>query len=188
MDRRRKASDGMSVIETRFLDQAHRRLDRLQDAYLEDRPGARGDLAIIRRAWPKPTGSDPEAARLVLAGITPFHAPRSLRDATWDAFGLYAIHQQSIHGQGMHEPGRTMGAMLARLIEEDPDCRTDIDRLLHARDTRQANLLCRPVIALMRVHRMPLDHARLAWDLHRWNDPRRRPKVIAEWSRADADA
>ena len=182
---RRLRSLGLSV---------DRRLERLQNAYLGGSPGARADLARLRRAVGKEVPDIPEVWELVLTTV-----PASLR---WDhdepsraekaahaALTLYAAHQQSLTVPA-HRPGISFGqaagqlAQLARADERKVQAVTRRFTTVTAAGSMRGIIThMQGLIVQMRAESIGFDYARLADDLLDLLDPVRKQRVRLAWGR-----
>ena len=179
---RRLRSLGLSV---------DRRLERLQNDYLSGSPGARADLARLRRAVGKEVPDIPEVWELVLPAV-----PASLR---WDrdepsraekaahaALTLYAAHQQSLTVPA-HRPGVSFGQAAEKLARTRGDNAQAVTRrfttVTAAGSMRGILTHMQGLIAQMRSESIGFDYARLADDLFDLLDPVRRQRVRLAWGR-----
>ncbi|GHH85812.1 hypothetical protein GCM10018793_55200 [Streptomyces sulfonofaciens] len=129
------------------------------------------------------------------------------------AVTLWALHQQSLRDEAMHRSGWTLGRAVRRLAQggtgtrdapepsEDagPDgsgrrevgpveeasepIRRRFVRVGSASDTEVLATRLRELVLLLRSSRIPLDYARLADQMLRWQDENRRDGVRREWGR-----
>lgn len=170
---------------TSYLTWADRRLLRLQDGYIHG-TYTRGDMSHLRQSLRRPCGSDPRASKWSLDGMPGYRGgayPSWMEKASWYAFALYAIHQQGEQEQPMYRSGIFFNEALHRLVEKEPDAVKIVARLASARDLDEALVSLTRLVRLLREHRIPCDHARLALDLRTFQNPRSRDRVRAGWSR-----
>lgn len=99
---------------------------------------------------------------------------------------LYAVHQQSQRDR-MHRSGRGLGAAVAKLKHDDT---SDTDPILRrfqvmgsATGIYDLAYHARGMVQLLRTNQVPLDYARLAGQLLRWQRPGGPEDVRLVWGR-----
>lgn len=167
------------------------RAQRLQHGYLANQSDAVAALARLRRALGAEPGSildilDYTYAPEFTAGWDR-DEPSWAETAAHHALALYAVHQQS-QAQGMHQPGRRLGAAVRQLIP--PALYTPahpIARRFAALSTADSltELLhhLRGIVQLLRAAGLGLDYGQLAEDLQTWQRPDGPARVRRRWGR-----
>ena len=149
---------------------------------------ARGELAALRRGVSRSPGELPEIWEL-----TRVEVPDGAGDApTWEeiavhtAMTLYAVHQQS-RTEHMFSPGVGLGSAARRLIgspdEENPSARARFNALVTSTTVAELRHHLRGFVSLLRARGFALDHAMLADDLLRFQQPGGAKKVRLAWAR-----
>ena len=149
---------------------------------------ARGELAALRRGVSRSPGELPEIWEL-----TRVEVPESAGDApTWEeiavhtAMTLYAVHQQS-RTEHMFSPGVGLGSAARRLIgspdEENPSARARFNALVTSTTVAELRHHLRSFVSLLRARGIALDHAMLADDVLRFQQPGGAKKVRLAWAR-----
>ena len=149
---------------------------------------ARGELAALRRGVSRSPGELPEIWEL-----TRVEVPESAGDApTWEeiavhtAMTLYAVHQQS-RTEHMFSPGVGLGSAARRLIgspdEENPSARARFNALVTSTTVAELRHHLRGFVSLLRARGFALDHAMLADDVLRFQQPGGAKKVRLAWAR-----
>jgi len=149
---------------------------------------ARGELAALRRGASRSPGELPEIWEL-----TRVEVPESAGDApTWEelavhtAMTLYAVHQQS-RTEPMFSPGVGLGSAARRLIgppdEENPSARARFNALVTSTTVAELRHHLRGFVSLLRARGFALDHAMLADDVLRFQQPGGAKKVRLAWAR-----
>ncbi|MET8058705.1 type I-E CRISPR-associated protein Cse2/CasB [Streptomyces microflavus] len=177
-----------------------RYIGRIQPQYLADRPSAVSELARLRRGAGKRAhevtdlwgvGGTEDLAEL-LAGRTDFIRAEDAEEAVFLASTLWALHQQSGRDQGMHERNQSLGGAVRTLIraqgtagedEEDSPLRKRLVRVGTAESLGSVAVRLREIVLLLRGAKVPLDYARLASQLYRWQHRPDRAGVQREWGR-----
>ncbi|MDT0493347.1 type I-E CRISPR-associated protein Cse2/CasB [Streptomyces griseus] len=173
---------------------------RVQPQYLADRPSAVAELARLRRGAGKRAhevtdlwgieGMD-DLANL-LADHGRFSRVEDAEEAVFLACTLWALHQQSGRDQGMHQRNQTLGGAVRALIraqgtagedEEDSPLRKRLVRVGTAESLDSVAVRLREIVLLLRGAKVPLDYARLAGQLYRWQHRPERAGVQREWGR-----
>jgi len=160
----------------------------LQARYLDNESRARGELAALRRGASRSPGELPEIWEL-----TRVEVPDGAGDApTWEeiavhtAMTLYAVHQQS-RTEHMFSPGVGLGSAARRLIgspdEENPSARARFNALVTSTTVAELRHHLRGFVSLLRARGFALDHAMLADDVLRFQQPGGAKKVRLAWAR-----
>ena len=160
----------------------------LQPRYLRNESRARGELAALRRGASRSPGELPEIWEL-----TRVEVPDGAGDApTWEeiavhtAMTLYAVHQQS-RTEPMFSPGVGLGSAARRLIgspdEENPSARARFNALVTSTTVAELRHHLRGFVSLLRARGFALDHAMLADDVLRFQQPGGAKKVRLAWAR-----
>ncbi|MCX4963252.1 type I-E CRISPR-associated protein Cse2/CasB [Streptomyces sp. NBC_00654] len=174
---------------------------RLQPRYLKDNPAAVSELARLRRGAGKRVhqvqdlwgvGGLEELARL-LADRPDFHRREDAEEAVFLASTLWALHQQSGRDHGMYQRRQTLGGAVRTLMrldsgpgadeERDSPLRTRLVRVGTAESVESVAVRLREIVLLLRGAQVPLDYARLAGQLYRWQSRPGRAGVQREWGR-----
>ncbi|MFE9459692.1 type I-E CRISPR-associated protein Cse2/CasB [Streptomyces californicus] len=173
---------------------------RLQPQFLADVPSAVAELARLRRSkterahqipeqWG--TGGMEELAKL-LDGYEGFIRAEYAEEAVFLAATLWALHQQSSREHGMHSRIHDLGGAVRALIqqkgatsadEEDSPLRKRLVRVGTAESLDSVAVRLREIVLLLRGAKVPLDYARLAGQLYRWQHRPDRAGVQREWGR-----
>ncbi|MFD0343782.1 type I-E CRISPR-associated protein Cse2/CasB [Streptomyces sp. NPDC127117] len=107
---------------------------------------------------------------------------------------LWALHQQSRRDQGMHAKGHSLGGAVRSLIrlkdspgtdDEESPLRKRLVRVGTAESLDSVAVRLREIVLLLRTapEPLPLDYARLAAQLYRWQRRPERAGVQREWGR-----
>ena len=181
--------------ERRLTKNAGRLVDRriggprgLQARYLDNESRARGELAALRKGASRSPGELPEIWEL-----TRVEVPDGAGDApTWEeiavhtAMTLYAVHQQS-RTEHMFHPGVGPGRAARRLIgppdEENPSARARFNALVTSTTVAELRHHLRGFVSLLRARGIALDHAMLADDVLRFQQPGGARSVRLNWAR-----
>ncbi|MFJ6443846.1 type I-E CRISPR-associated protein Cse2/CasB [Streptomyces sp. NPDC091649] len=173
---------------------------RIQPQYLSDTSAAVAELARLRRGAGKRAhqvqdlwgaGGTEELARL-LDDQEGFFRPEYAEEAVFLATTLWALHQQSGRDKGMHDRRQNLGGAVRTLIrlkgasgedEEDSPLRKRLVRVGTAESLDSVAVRLREIVLLLRGAREPLDYARLAGQLYRWQHRPDRAGVQREWGR-----
>ena len=148
---------------------------------------ARGELAALRRGVSRSPGELPEIWEL-----TRVEVPDGAGDApTWEeiavhtAMTLYAVHQQS-RTEPMFRPGIGLGSAAHDLVgrdEENPSARARFNALVTSTTVAELRHHLRGFVSLLRARGFALDHAMLADDVLRFQQPGGAKKVRLAWAR-----
>lgn len=181
--------------ERRLTKNAGRLVDRriggprgLQARYLDNESRARGELAALRKGASRSPGELPEIWEL-----TRVEVPDGAGDApTWEeiavhtAMTLYAVHQQS-RTEPMFHPGVGLGRAARRLIgspdEENPSARARFNAMVTSTTVAELRHHLRGFVSLLRARGIALDHAMLADDVLRFQQPGGARSVRLNWAR-----
>ena len=147
---------------------------------------ARGELAALRRGVSRSPGELPEIWEL-----TRVEVPDGAGDApTWEeiavhtAMTLYAVHQQS-RTEPMFSPGVGLGSAAHDLVgrdEENPSARARFNALVTSTTVAELHHHLRSFVSLLRARGIALDHAMLADDIFRFQQPGGAKKVRLNWA------
>jgi len=165
-----------------------KRQEGLQARYRRNEARARGELAALRKGANRPPGELPE-----IWALTSVHVPDYAGDApTWEetavhtAMTLYAVHQQS-RTDPMFVPGRGLGHAARSLIgppeDENPSARARFNALVTSTTVAELRHHLRSFVSLLRARGIALDHAMLADDVLRFQQPGGAKKVRLAWAR-----
>ena len=180
--------------ERRLTKNAGRLVDRriggprgLQARYLDNESRARGELAALRKGASRSPGELPEIWEL-----TRVEVPDGAGDApTWEeiavhtAMTLYAVHQQS-RTEPMFRPGIGLGSAAHDLVgrdEENPSARARFNALVTSTTVAELRHHLRGFVSLLRARGIALDHAMLADDVLRFQQPGGARSVRLNWAR-----
>lgn len=175
----------------------------LQARYLNDDPAAVAKIARLRRGAGKRAhelqdlwGIDAldKLAELMekLAEPPGQEDAERAEEAVFLASTLWALHQQSRRENKMHADGHNLGSAVRALIqqsatsgadEEGSVLRKRLVRVGTAESLDSVAVRLREIVLLLRAVSEPLDYARLAGQLYRWQNRRDRPGVQREWGR-----
>ncbi|MFD7745294.1 type I-E CRISPR-associated protein Cse2/CasB [Streptomyces sp. NPDC059698] len=173
---------------------------RLERQYLADVPSAVGELARLRRGAGKRAhripdlwgiGGTEELAEL-RGGHEGFLRAEYAEEAVVLATSLWALHQQSSREHGMYNRSQNLGGAVRALIrlkgaasadEEDSPLRKRLVRVGTAESLDSVAVRLREIVLLLRGAKVPLDYARLAGQLYRWQHRPDRAGVQREWGR-----
>ncbi|CAM5408340.1 type I-E CRISPR-associated protein Cse2/CasB [Streptomyces griseus] len=173
---------------------------RIQPQYLSDVPSAVAELARLRRGAGKRAHQVPdlwgvgvtEELIQLLDGHQGFFRPEYAEEAVFLAVTLWALHQQSGREHGMHDRTQNLGGAVRTLIrkqgavsadEEDSPLRKRLVRVGTAESLDSVAVRLREIVLLLRGAKVPLDYARLAGQLYRWQHRPDRAGVQREWGR-----
>ena len=148
---------------------------------------ARGELAALRRGVSRSPGELPEIWEL-----TRVEVPDGAGDApTWEeiavhtAMTLYAVHQQS-RTEPMFRTGIGLGSAAHDLVgrdEENPSARARFNALVTSTTVAELRHHLRSFVSLLRARGIALDHAMLADDVLRFQQPGGAKQVRLTWAR-----
>ncbi|WP_411081748.1 type I-E CRISPR-associated protein Cse2/CasB [Streptomyces sp. cmx-18-6] len=173
---------------------------RIQPQYLADTSAAVAELARLRRGAGKRAhqvqdlwgvGGTEELAR-ILEVREHFFRREYAEEAVFLASTLWALHQQSGRDTGMHDRRQNLGGAVRTLIrlkgasaedEEDSPLRKRLVRVGTAESLDSVAVRLREIVLLLRGAGEPLDYARLAGQLYRWQSRPDRAGVQREWGR-----
>ena len=165
-----------------------KRQEGLQARYRRNEARAHGELAALRKGANRPPGELPE-----IWALTSVHVPDYAGDApTWEetavhtAMTLYAVHQQS-RTDPMFVPGRGLGHAARSLIgppeDENPSARARFNALVTSTTVAELRHHLRSFVSLLRARGIALDHAMLADDVLRFQQPGGAKQVRLTWAR-----
>ena len=159
----------------------------LQSRYLRNESRARGELAALRKGASRSPGELPEIWELTEVP-PPEHAgdaPTPEEIAVHTAMTLYAVHQQS-RTEPMFRPGIGLGSAAHDLVgrdEENPSARARFNALVTSTTVAELRHHLRGFVSLLRARGIALDHAMLADDVLRFQQPGGAKKVRLAWAR-----
>ncbi|MFI2212399.1 type I-E CRISPR-associated protein Cse2/CasB [Streptomyces sp. NPDC020141] len=193
---------------------------RLQPQYRKDVPSAVATLARLRRSVGRPVHDSPDSWGIdgledlvSVRSATPGRSRDEDRDLAEEkavhlAVALWALHQQSVYDDDMHEFGWGLGRAVRGLalkkrdsesaggVEQKaplPDTKPDdeLNETLRKRFARIGTsttfdslaIRLRELTLLLRAARVPLDYGLLADQLLQWQDDSRRAEVRRAWGR-----
>ncbi len=171
---------------------------RLQPQFLADVPSAVAELARLRRGAGRRAHQSPDLWGIggtdELAGLLDGHEGHIrceyAEEAVFLAATLWALHQQSSREHGMHSRNHDLGGAVRALIrlkgatsadEEDSPLRKRLVRVGTAESLDSVAVRLREIVLLLRGAKVPLDYARLAGQLYRWQHRPDRAGVQREW-------
>ena len=164
-----------------------KRQEGLQARYRRNEARAHGELAALRKGANRPPGELPE-----IWALTSVHVPDYAGDApTWEeiavhtAMTLYAVHQQS-RTEPMFRPGAGLGSAAHDLVgrdEENPSARARFNALVTSTTVAELRHHLRGFVSLLRARGIALDHAMLADDVLRFQQPGGARSVRLTWAR-----
>ena len=167
------------------------RLDRLQSEYLAGAPRARADIAKLRRALGKPTGSVPEVWEYTVAAVPSSlqwdrDEPTRAEDAAHAALTLFALHQQSMTVPA-HQHNISFGHAVGRLTQREERSQQAVTRRFMAVATAGSmdEMLnhIRGLVTQLHSAQIGFDYAQLADDLLKLLNPQRAQRVRLSWGR-----
>ena len=160
----------------------------LQARYLQNESRARGEMAALRKGASRDSGELPEIWELTSVEIPEYASDAPTREeiAVHTAMTLYAVHQQS-RTEPMFSPGVGLGSAARRLIgppdEENPSARARFNALVTSTTVAELRHHLRGFVSLLRARGIALDHAMLADDVLRFQQPGGAKKVRLAWAR-----
>ena len=159
----------------------------LQARYLQNESRARGEMAALRKGASRDSGELPEIWELTSVEIPEYASDAPTREeiAVHTAMTLYAVHQQS-RTESMFHPGVGPGRAARRLIgppdEENPSARARFNALVTSTTVAELHHHLRSFVSLLRARGIALDHAMLADDIFRFQQPGGAKKVRLNWA------
>ena len=148
---------------------------------------ARAQVAALRKGASRSPGELPEIWEL-----TRVEVPDGAGDApTWEeiavhtAMTLYAVHQQS-RTEPMFRPSVGLGSAAHDLVgrdEENPSARARFNALVTSTTVAELRHHLRGFVSLLRARGFALDHAMLADDVLRFQQPGGAKQVRLTWAR-----
>lgn len=176
-------------LDRRYINWAQRRLKTIMFEYVHGSPEGRRVMAELSRVLNHPCGSLPDVAAYCLNDMPPMpgrarNGDQTIRErASWYAFGLFGVHQKGVHEKLLHRDYYRVNEALDDLVKLDASAERKARAIACAKDMDDAVHRLRDVMPLMRQYRIPLDHALLAVDLMRLEDPMRAALTRADWGR-----
>ena len=153
-------------------------------ARVATRPDA---LAALRRGVGRPLDDAPTSWPYVMEVAA---GSKSREDAAHVALGLFALHQQSQTPGAINQSGWGLGRACRSLKQRRSTKGSSADGIerrfraaLGAESLTALAVHLRGLVTLLRAESVPLDYARLYWDLSRWGNPDQRDKVALRWAR-----
>lgn len=159
----------------------------LQSRYLRNESRARGELAALRKGASRSPGELPEIWELTRVEVpeSAGDAPTREEIAVHTAMTLYAVHQQS-RTEHMFSPGVGLGSAAHDLVgrdEENPSARARFNALVTSTTVAELRHHLRGFVSLLRARGIALDHAMLADDVLRFQQPGGARSVRLNWAR-----
>ncbi len=168
---------------------------KLQQLLAPSNPAAqKASLARLRRGVGRAPGELPELWGELLPRLPEKlqgqSGPSAAEWAVYTALTLFALHQQGKdpEKEPMHVPGQALGTAVARLTEGEPDREAALKRVLSrfnraatAQDMDRLAYHLRGLVQMLRAKGIPVDYARLAVDLYRYQNPVTRGQVRLRW-------
>ena len=159
----------------------------LQARYLQNESRARGEMAALRKGASRDSGELPEIWELTSVEIPEYASDAPTREeiAVHTAMTLYAVHQQS-RTEPMFRPGIGLGSAAHDLVgrdEENPSARARFNALVTSTTVAELRHHLRSFVSLLRARGIALDHAMLADDVLRFQQPGGAKKVRLAWAR-----
>ena len=159
----------------------------LQARYLHNESRARGEMAALRKGASRDSGELPEIWELTSVEIPEYASDAPTREeiAVHTAMTLYAVHQQS-RTEPMFSPGVGLGSAAHDLVgrdEENPSARARFNALVTSATVAELRHHLRGFVSLLRARGIALDHAMLADDIFRFQQPGGAKKVRLAWAR-----
>ena len=159
----------------------------LQARYLHNESRARGEMAALRKGASRDSGELPEIWELTSVEIPEYASDAPTREeiAVHTAMTLYAVHQQS-RTEPMFSPGVGLGSAAHDLVgrdEENPSARARFNALVTSTTVAELRHHLRGFVSLLRARGFALDHAMLADDVLRFQQPGGAKQVRLTWAR-----
>ena len=159
----------------------------LQARYLHNESRARGEMAALRKGASRDSGELPEIWELTSVEIPEYASDAPTREeiAVHTAMTLYAVHQQS-RTEPMFRPGIGLGSAAHDLVgrdEENPSARARFNALVTSTTVAELRHHLRGFVSLLRARGIALDHAMLADDVLRFQQPGGAKQVRLTWAR-----
>ena len=159
----------------------------LQARYLQNESRARGEMAALRKGASRDSGELPEIWELTSVEIPEYASDAPTREeiAVHTAMTLYAVHQQS-RTEPMFRTGIGLGSAAHDLVgrdEENPSARARFNALVTSTTVAELRHHLRSFVSLLRARGIALDHAMLADDVLRFQQPGGAKKVRLAWAR-----
>ena len=159
----------------------------LQKRYLDNESLGRAEVAALRKGANRAPGELPEIWELTRVEVPDGagDAPTREEIAVHTAMTLYAVHQQS-RSECMFVPGRGLGRAAHELVgtdEENPSARARFNALVTSTTVTELRHHLRGFVSLLRARGFALDHAMLADDVLRFQQPGGARSVRLNWAR-----
>ena len=159
----------------------------LQSRYLHNEAQAREQMAALRGAVTREPGEVPATWALTQVRVPDDagDAPTREEIAVHTAMTLYAVHQQS-RTEPMFRPGIGLGSAAHDLVgrdEENPSARARFNALVTSTTVAELRHHLRSFVSLLRARGIALDHAMLADDVLRFQQPGGAKQVRLTWAR-----
>ena len=159
----------------------------LQKRYLDNESLGRAEVAALRKGANRAPGELPEIWELTRVEVPDGagDAPTREEIAVHTAMTLYAVHQQS-RSECMFVPGRGLGRAAHELVgtdEENPSARARFNALVTSTTVAELRHHLRSFVSLLRARGIALDHAMLADDVLRFQQPGGARSVRLAWAR-----
>ena len=144
-------------------------------------------MAALRKGASRDSGELPEIWELTSVEIPEYASDAPTREeiAVHTAMTLYAVHQQS-RTEPMFRPGIGLGSAAHDLVgrdEENPSARARFNALVTSTTVAELRHHLRSFVSLLRARGIALDHAMLADDVLRFQQPGGAKKVRLAWAR-----
>lgn len=185
---------GVKTMETRYQKVKAFTESRIRKLLSEPENAARASLARLRKGIGHAPGELPDLWGEFLTDLPEEFCgcgTEISREewAIYTALTVFALHQQgkSRESEPMHRPDISVGSAAARLIESD-DADGDRERVARrfypvatAEDMTELSYKLRSLVTLLRAKGIPMDYARLAADLYRFQNPDTADSVKLRW-------
>ena len=161
-----------------------------------DASRTKAQLAKLRHGLGRKPGDDPELWAALFEDLPEAlegggDGPSSVEIAVYAALTLYAVHQQGKDPvtEPMHEEGCRMGNAIAKLAVKEHDentfeaIRKRFNKVATSSDINELAWHLRGIVQLLRRESIPLDYAKLASDLYRYQNPEYVSSVRLRWGR-----
>ncbi len=144
-------------------------------------------LAVLRRGVGRPLDEAPGSWPYVIEAAG---GKRWREEAAHVTLGLFALHQQSQQPGSMNQTGWGLGRACRALRfrrSSRGSSEEGVERRFRAAlgvdSLTSLSVHLRGLVTLLRTEDVPLDYARLYWDLSSWRVPERRDTVAMRWAR-----
>lgn len=156
-------------------------------------PGARADLARLRRGIGKKPGEIPELWALTLDGPNEKYQGAEatrMENAIYTALTLFALHQQSrptsVHKPSKEDARYTMGWAARKLVDSgssEKAVQRHLNALTTAPTMSELAHHSKSLISQYRSANIALDYVQLAIDFYWLQNPRTAQRVLLSWGR-----